>query len=652
MTKKFICLGDKSHAGVITRLSRDVSGNVMAIFAASLFPLIGLVGGGIDMGRGYLAQSRLQQACDAATLAARKRLGAGAAVSGEVPTDVAAAGQRFFNLNFQDGAYGTEDRTFVMTLEDDYAISGVATVKVPTTLMSVFGFDEVDVTVDCTSNLNFSDLDVMMVIDTTGSMRLTNPGDSENRIDSVRQVIQDFHTLIEAAKSPQAEVRYGFVPYSTNVNVGHLLADDWVAETWSYQSRERGEQERTVYTHYIDHTNWTYVSGERSETTEVRRYRATHYPGTPAAADTGDEENVGTDGYYRCEGGQPESTLQTTDEMLDERFETVTNPDGERRIQTWRRWHNGTRYSTRRQGQTCIVETSTDTNFVQTYEKIREPRWRTRRPWIYDQYSFDMSNWRNRTAGCVEERATYEILDYDNVDFNQALDLNIDMIPTPGDTDTQWRPMNPDAIYVRSIGNNGNGSITPERRTTTSDYADTGDWWFSACPTPARGLAEMSGDELRNYLRTLDPAGATYHDIGMIWGGRLLSPTGLFAAANADRDGVERSRHMIWLTDGATESYDIAYGAYGVDGLDRRRWNPETSVLSLDETVEARFSTACQQVKNRNIIVWVVAFGTELNPIMEQCGGPGRVFQASNAEELNDAFEAIARSMSELRVSS
>ena len=51
-------------------------------------------------------------------LAARKRLGTEAAVSGEIPEDAAEAGQRFFNFNFRTGSYGTEDRTFEMTLED------------------------------------------------------------------------------------------------------------------------------------------------------------------------------------------------------------------------------------------------------------------------------------------------------------------------------------------------------------------------------------------------------------------------------------------------------------------------------------------------------------------------------------------------------
>src|SRR4249920_2655441 len=98
--------------GPLAGLLRDSAGNVLAIAAAVLFPLLAMIGGAVDIGRGYLSQSRLQQACDAGVLAARKRLGTEAAISGQIPDGAATAGERFFNINFRKGAYGTTDRTF------------------------------------------------------------------------------------------------------------------------------------------------------------------------------------------------------------------------------------------------------------------------------------------------------------------------------------------------------------------------------------------------------------------------------------------------------------------------------------------------------------------------------------------------------------
>ncbi len=613
------------------------------MMAAALLPLLALIGSGVDMGRGYLSQVQLQQACDAGVLAARQRLGASVVLDGEVPDDVGSTGQRFFNINFRDGVYGTSNRQFEMTLESDYAISGVASVDIPTTLMRIFGENSLDVSVKCEAILNFSNLDVMMVIDTTGSMRHTNAGDTLSRLETLKQTIRDFYTTVEAGKAPNTEIRYGFVPYATNVNVGHLLEDDWVVDDWHYQGRidtdirvPNSEVARTF------NRNWNYVSGSRSNWVELSTYAATW--NASASADQS--------GWWSCTGSQPANSWTYTDTENGSSFtQAQAEPAAVLLIQPMQRVQNGTRYQTWRSGSTCRVMKSTDTNYVQTYERVREVPSFDRAVWEYDEVTLDVSNWRTEVGGCIEERDTYQITDFDNVDFTRALDLDIDLVPSSGDPSTQWRPRYPAEIYVRRIENNGNGSFDTRKHRTTNEYVDSGTWWFSDCPAAAKKLSVMDGDELDAYLATLAPYGATYHDIGMIWGGRLLSPTGLFASENADTPSHERARHMIWLTDGQTEPYDLAYGAYGIDGLDQRRWDPATQDINpLSAVVENRFAVACQQVKNRNITVWVVAFGTGLTDLMTECAGPGRSFQASNAEQLNDAFEAIARAMSELRI--
>ena len=196
-----------ASSGLLSRLARDRAGNTMVLMAASLAPLLALIGGGIDMSRGYLSQVRLQQACDSGVLAARKKLGTAVVIDGNVPDAVADVGNRFFDLNFADGAYGSEDRDFNMALEEDYAVSGVATVVVPTTIMAMFGNEQMDIKVKCEARINYSDTDIMFVLDTTGSMTTVNPGDSVSRITALRQTVQDFHTQIEESKSPGTRVR-------------------------------------------------------------------------------------------------------------------------------------------------------------------------------------------------------------------------------------------------------------------------------------------------------------------------------------------------------------------------------------------------------------------------------------------------------------
>jgi Flp pilus assembly protein TadG len=640
-------------SGLFARLARDTAGNTLMIIAAALLPLIAMIGGGVDIGRAYLSQSRLQQACDSGVLAARKRLGTEAKVTGEIPDDAALAGQRFFDLNFSDGDYGTKDRTFAMTLEPDYSVAGNATVAVPTTLMAIFGFGSMPVKVTCTAQLNMANTDVMMVLDVTGSMAQTNPGDTMSKIAALKQTVHNFYEQLTAAAPSTTRLRFGFVPYSTNVNVGGLLSDDWVNTTWHYQSRDvfkdTGPLTTTSYAR-----NWIYKSGSIGAATVLSSYAATYHAATEASTYVDSNEHLVTvpakAAYYTCDGSTPAGDYTSQDVKLSTTTEPFAGPpSGTRKIETYQRTQNGTYKWTSLSGSTCKVNSQTYNAYVRTYEWVTDPYQATVDKWKYDRYDKDVSNWRSESNGCVEERATYQIDDYDHVDLTKALDLDIDLVPT-SDPDTKWSPMYPSIIYERAMKYNGTGAFSTGPKTTTDDYMNPATMGTAACPPAARKLATMTAQEVDDYLATLTPNGSTYHDIGLIWGGRLLSPTGLFATENADVSKTQpTSRHLIFLTDGETEPLDIAYSSYGVEPIDQRRWKPGAK-YTLTQTVEKRFTAVCNEVKKKNITVWVISFGTAANPIMQDCAGGDHYFVAADAESLNEAFATIAKRMGELRV--
>ncbi|MCB2047160.1 MAG: VWA domain-containing protein [Novosphingobium sp.] len=646
-----------ASAGLLGRLARDRVGNTAIMVAASIAPLMAMIGGGIDMSRGYLTQVRMQQACDSGVLAARKRLGTAIVTDGIVPSEVADTGNRFFDLNFKEGDYGSENVNFTMSLEEDFAISGEATVEVPTTIMAIFGKDEMDVTVKCEARINYSDLDIMFVLDTTGSMNQTNPGDSVNRITALRDTVQDFYTKIEASKTAGTRVRYGFVPYATNVNVGGLLEDDWVVDEWTYQSREGVPPDDTTPFGGEWWGNWTYKSGTAVDTINST-YAATYHPpsggggggGGYGEGSTSSSSGGGGSGWYSCNGSQPANTATVTDTLLTTTIvdDPNSNPPSKIRTRHYSRTTNGNVYWTWLSGTTCKVTKSVRTNYVEEYDRISRA-WGT---WNYGPVTKDVSNWRSETNGCMEERDTYEIYSMsDPVDFTRALDLDIDTVPTAGNPATQWRPMYPAIIWARALTNGNANSWSKAPIQYGGNYFHPADYpALVACPAPAQKLAEMTPGEVSSYMASLTPNGQTYHDIGMIWGGRLLSPDGLFSADNADRTGKTTSRHLIFLTDGITEPLDISYTSYGIEPLDERRWTDRPDPL-LDRTIEMRFGIACNEVKKRNITVWVIGFGTTMNDIMKQCAGDGHWFQADDATELADTFEKIAKSLAELRVS-
>ncbi|WP_421721778.1 pilus assembly protein TadG-related protein [Aurantiacibacter suaedae] len=621
-----------------------------------------MVGGGLDIGRGYLVQARLQQACDAGVLAARKRLGTESVTSGEMPSQTAEIGDRFFRTNFTSGAYGTTGRSFEMSLEEDFSITGVASAQTPTTLMAAFGEDSMDVRVECSAQLNSANTDVMMVLDVTGSMATSNPGDSQSRLEVLKETIRSFHQQLQATAQSGSRIRYGFLPYATNVNVGGILHDDWVVDVWGYQSRQMKEKGGITYTTF--YTASSPISGSITKTSQETYSATKDYWGN-----------------YRCTS-KPSDTVSGSTRQTDETSELVVGPPtGTRTTKTYERTRDGDSYEVTQDGGTCTVVKTAYRNYKDTYNAVTEPSWDRRGKWTYDRFEHDVSNWRSETEGCMEERQTYEIDDYDNVDLKKALDLDIDLVPTDNPAAlginvgedlsvrvhannnghsstvefgasaiTKWRPMYPDLIYGRAKEYNGRGNFTADPVKTSSEYVSPRLMGTDACPAPAAKLSTMSGSELNDYLNTLYADGSTYHDIGMIWGGRMISPTGLFAAENRDVSAVSpTSRNLIFLTDGETSALDISYGTYGFEPVDQRRWSP-SSRYSLVETIEKRFAFACSEVKKRGVTVWVIGFGVELNQIMRDCAGRGRYFEAADAAELNTAFGAIAKNVSELRI--
>ncbi|KQM41387.1 pilus assembly protein [Sphingomonas sp. Leaf10] len=215
--------------GFLTRLARDRTGNTLAMMAFAMIPLIGMVGSAIDTARVFYVKVRLQQACDAGALAGRKFM------NGTEFNDAARLqAQAFFANNFQAGMMASADPAFTPVKTDQGQVAATASVTVPMTLMRMFGFEPVTVRVACEAKLEIPNLDVMFVLDTTGSMTDTNAGDTADRITGLRQAVMNFYDTLDRAKKPGTLIRYGAVPYSSNVNVGMLLRPEWMVDNAYY----------------------------------------------------------------------------------------------------------------------------------------------------------------------------------------------------------------------------------------------------------------------------------------------------------------------------------------------------------------------------------------------------------------------------------
>ena len=156
--------------------------------------------------------------------------------------------------------------------------------------------------------------------------------------------------------------------------------------------------------------------------------------------------------------------------------------------------------------------------------------------------------------------------------------------------------------------------------------------------------------ELETYVDDLRPDGATYHDIGMIWGARFIAPNGIFSADNASApNGDEITRHIVFLTDGELAPHPRVYTPYGTHWWDRRiHAGLDNNQVRANHA--ARFQAACRAARNENISVWVVAFGTALTQNLIDCATSGRAYSAADSDALDAAFREIAQKIARLRI--
>ena len=152
----------------------------------------------------------------------------------------------------------------------------------------------------------------------------------------------------------------------------------------------------------------------------------------------------------------------------------------------------------------------------------------------------------------------------------------------------------PEVVYYRGSTSNPNAGNTARPYSPTSPfvYGDvsttttnaTATWTslaytanlraaYVSCGKPVRRLGVMTRSDVSDYVNAVDfkAQGGTYHDTGMIWGTRLLSPTGLFATDTAAWPGRQApNRYIVFMTDGDMAPNPMIYGMYGLQAYDGR----------------------------------------------------------------------------------
>ncbi len=159
------------HSSPRPASQRRQRGQVLILVGLSLIVLIGAVGLAIDSGRAYGVKARLNAAVDAASIAGARALASGADDATRIANAQAAAA-RFYNLNYPEGFLGSTrgapSTTAVHESTGYWRITVSGSAEMPTTFIRVLGPTETEVA--AIGEAIRRDLDVMLVMDTSGSL--------------------------------------------------------------------------------------------------------------------------------------------------------------------------------------------------------------------------------------------------------------------------------------------------------------------------------------------------------------------------------------------------------------------------------------------------------------------------------------------------
>ena len=250
-------------------------------------------------------------------------------------------------------------------------------------------------------------------------------------------------------------------------------------------------------------------------------------------------------------------------------------------------------------------------------------------------------------SGCIEERQTVSTINSSSgfAVPSGAYDLNIDYLPNSDPT--RWSPHWPDMVWYHNVGSYtssayDNNQITDVRAPSLGYYA---------CPAAATRLSTMTRTALQTYVNGLTPLGGTYHDIGMIWGARMLSSTGLFASDNPTTyNSMPVAKYIIFLTDGLMAPNPDSYSAYGVEYMDQRVTGSSAATGQHDDHVQ-RFEMICNAAKTGGASIWVIAFASALDASLTSCASnTAQASTSASQQDLLDRFSYIGSQIGALRI--
>jgi Flp pilus assembly protein TadG len=255
----------------VRRLVRDTRGSVAVLFGLAVIPILLGVGVAVDYGRALIVRERMSSAADAAALAI-------GSWTGLTQAELKTKAQQYFKANYPSSALGAVGTLNVHFQGDDILVD--VTGSVPTTFMRLANVDSLDIGVSAVITKRQRNIELTLVLDTTGSMAYSGKMDALQS--AAKKMVQDLFQ----DQSTSETLKVAVVPFSGAVNIGTDKLDWLDLEKYPDMSLIAGEDfdfenGQSVMTLYDDLRNrkWAGCVRERDEP-----YALTDDPPTGVAA--------------------------------------------------------------------------------------------------------------------------------------------------------------------------------------------------------------------------------------------------------------------------------------------------------------------------------------------------------------------------------
>ncbi len=686
----------------LRRFFKDRRGAFAIQFALLVVPLVACTGVAVDGGRAFLAKFELSAALDAAALAV-------GSMAGKEQSELEAVARKFVNRNFQLA----DPNDIVLALDtQDESVTLRGAIKLDTLFMPIVGVESIDVSAESEVRRGGTNVEVSLVLDTTGSM-------SGQRMTDLKAAAKDLVDIVVTDAQEPYFAKLALISYGDNVNAGGyanavrgtptagtaIAGADWrvngshymSAAIWkdgapkSVSSISRASQaEVTSSNHGFGNGDVVYISSVKGMTQlNGNAYRvADATSGKFKLKDRNTGSYISSSGYskykskgtiQKCLADDCEVRVTAANHRLsDGDFAHVASVSGMTQINN-------------DDDESWIVAEATSNTFV-----LKDSWGPSTSTYIGNGYVSECY-----TASCEVrvQSVRHGLADAASVYITDVRGMSIN---TSGDNSWQVKNATTDTFILRDSAGPAYGAYSSggtawcleegcqyyrftsaSGSTKISEISDCvserigGHATDDAPPSTAQvGRAYAGGgytgcrsygafepltasrDTLKTQITKLDTDDSTAGHIGLAWGWYMLAPDwGYLWPQDENRPlaygAGKLAKVLVLMTDG---DFNTAYcnsvvsKNYGVGSSSDR--------INCNATNGNPFTQAaslCTSIKNAGVIIYTVGFGSDLSngggKFLKSCAtSPSYAYMAVTGDELRSAFSAIARSISLLRL--